>query len=69
MTLSVLQNIIIEEYKMNISGVLLSLVTSLNILGNPNNMVNDVKDGLRDLAALTKHSGGKGFIKGTKGLV
>lgn len=69
MTLSVLQNIIIEEYKMNISGVLLSLVTSLNILGNPNNMVNDVKDGLRDLAALTKQSGGKGFIKGTKGLV
>lgn len=54
---------------MNISGVLLSLVTSLNILGNPNNMVNDVKDGLRDLAALTKQSGGKGFIKGTKGLV
>lgn len=39
---------------MNITSVIVSLVTSLNILGNPNNFINDVKDGLKDLALLTR---------------
>lgn len=44
----------------------MSLVGSLNILGNPNNFIKDVKDGLQEMIYLTRHDGGVGLLKGTK---
>ncbi len=49
-TLSVLSNQVVQEYKMNITSIILSLVGSLNIIGNPNNLLKDVRDGFKDLA-------------------
>jgi hypothetical protein len=49
-TLSVLSNQVVQEYKLNITGIILSLLGSLNIIGNPNNLLKDVKDGFKDLA-------------------
>ncbi len=45
---------ILEEYHMNLTSIVISLISSLNILGNPNNFYKDIKDGMWDLAFLTK---------------
>ncbi len=47
--ISIVRDLLIKNYKKNLSSVFLSLIGSLNLLGNPNNFIQDINDGVKQL--------------------
>lgn len=47
--ISIVRDLLIKNYKKNLSSVFLSLIGSLNLLGNPNNFIQDINDGIKQL--------------------